>query len=174
MLQLSEEYISATKPSTSYFDSNLEVRNKTNCAIRNNSLITFLTYTGFKDAIAEKVFPSDGPTGLVPMQTYGEGNCLFRAVSRILCGDETMHVELRMRTFLELCLNKNKYLNNLFLKELTGLDNYVDSLLDSSFDTSSLTRGKSKAERQMEGFEKGIVDTIIPGTYSGMWHIFAL
>lgn len=31
-------------------------------------------------------------------------------------------VELCMRTFIELCKNKDKYLNDCYLKELTGLD----------------------------------------------------
>lgn len=34
------------------------------------------------------------------------------AMSRIICGDEDRHVELRMRTFIELCKNKDKYLND--------------------------------------------------------------
>ena len=122
----------------------------------------------------EKLFPSDGPKCVEPKQTYGDGNCLYRAMSRIICGNEDRHVELRMRTFIELCLNKDKYLNNCYLKELTGLDDYVENLLGSSFDLSSKTRGKPNAERQREGFEAGIVDTIRPGSYSSMWHIFAL
>ena len=56
---------------------------------------------GFKDTIAEKLFPRDGLLGHKPIQTYGDGNCLYRAMSRILCGDENMHVELRVRTFIE-------------------------------------------------------------------------
>jgi len=60
------------------------------------------------------------------------------------------------------------------LKELTGLDDYVQNLLGSSFDLSSKTKEKPNAERQREGFEAGIVETIKPGSYSSMWHIFAL
>ena len=69
-------------------------------------------------------------------------------------------------------MNKDKYLNDCYLKELTGLDDYVENLLGSSFDLSSKTKGKPNAERQREGFEAGIVDTIKPGSYSTMWHIF--
>ena len=129
---------------------------------------------GFKNQISEKLFPSDGPKGLELKQTFGDGNCLYRAMSKIICGNENRHVELRMRTFIELCLNRDKYLNNSYLKELTGLDDYMENLLGSSFDLSSKTKGKPKSERQREGFEAGIVDNIKPGTYSTMWHIFAL
>ena len=95
-------------------------------------------------------------------------------MSRIICGDEDRHIELRMRTFIELCKNKDKYLNDCYLKELTGLDDYVENLLGSSFHLSSKTKRKQNTERQREGFEAGIVDTSKPGTYSTMWHIFAL
>ena len=95
-------------------------------------------------------------------------------MSRIICGDEDRHVELRIRTFIELCKNKNKYLNDCYLKELTGLDDYVENFLGSSFDLSSKTKGKPNTKRQREGFEAGIVDTTKPGTYSTMWHIFEL
>ena len=123
---------------------------------------------------AEKLFTDDGPKSVEPKQIYGDGNCLFRAMSRIICGNEDRHVELRMTTFIELCLNKVRYLNDCYLKELTGLDGYVKNLPGSSFDLSSKTKGKSNAERQREGFEAGIVNTIKPCSYSSMWHIFAL
>ena len=128
---------------------------------------------GFKDQISEKLFLSDGPKGLEPKQTFGDGNCLYRATSKIICGNENRHVELRVRTFIELCLNRDEYFNNSYLKELTGLDDYMENLLGSSFDLSSKTKGKPKSERQREGFEAGIVDNIKPGTHSTMWHIFA-
>ena len=130
--------------------------------------------SGFKDTIAEKLFPQDGPLGHIPIQTYGDGNCLYRATSRILCGDENMHVELRVRTFIELCINKSQYLSDAFLKQLTGLDNCIDKLFNSSFDTSAVAKNKDKEQRYRESFEAGILNTIKPCEFSNMWHIFAL
>ena len=112
--------------------------------------------SGFKDTIAEKLFPRDGPLGHIPIQTYGDGNCLYRATSRKLCGDENMHVELRVRTFIELCINKSQYFSDAFLKQLTGLDNCIDKLFNSSFDTSSVAKNKDKEQRYRESFEAGI------------------
>ena len=74
-------------------------------------------------------------------------------MSKIICGNENRHVELRLRTFIELCLNRDKYLNNSYLKELTGLDEYMENLLGSSFDLPPKTTGKPKSERQREGFK---------------------
>ena len=130
--------------------------------------------SGFKDTIVEKLFPRDGPLGHIPIQTYGDGNCLYRATSRILCGDENMHVELRVRTFIELCINKSQYFSDAFLKQLTGLDNCIDKLFNSSFDTSSVAKNKDKEQRYRESFEAGILNTIKPCEFSNMWHIFAL
>ena len=76
-----------------------------------------------------------------------------------------------MRTFIELCLKKDNYLHDCYLKQLTGLDEYLEG---SSFDLSTKTKGKPNAERQLQGFAAGIVNTIKPGSYSSMWHIFAL
>lgn len=104
---------------------------------------------GFKDQISEKLFPSDGPKGLEPKQTFGDGNCLYRAMSKIISGNENRHVELRVRTFIELCCNKDKYLNNCYLKELTGLDDYMENLLGSSFDLSSKNQILNVNERAL-------------------------
>lgn len=95
-------------------------------------------------------------------------------MSRILFGNEDLHVELRVRTFMELCLKKDLYYDDAYLKKLTGLENYKESLLESSFDTSTTMKCTDKALRQQLGFEAGITSTIKPGTFSNMWHIFAL
>ena len=84
-----------------------------------------------------------------------------------------MHVELRVRTFIELCINKSQYLSDAFLKQLTGLDNCIDKLFNSSFDTSSVAKSKDK-ERYCESFEAGTLNTIKLCEFSNVWHIFAL
>ena len=122
---------------------------------------------GFKDVTAENIFPSDGPASFEPIQTYGDGNCLYRAMSRVLCGTEDMHVELRVRTFMELCLKKDLYFDDTYLKTLTGLDNCKEWLLDSSFDTSSVSKGVDKVKRQQLGFEAGVISTIKVGAHEG-------
>lgn len=100
-----------------------------------------------------------GRLGHLPIQTYGDGNCLYRAMSRTLCGDENMHVELRVWAFIELCIDKSQYLSDAFLKQLTGLENCIDKLFNSNFDTSSIAKNKDK-ERYRESFEVGILNTI--------------
>ncbi len=83
-------------------------------------------------------------------------------------------MELCVRTFLELCMKKDLYYSDYYLKKLTGLNSYKDSLLESSFDTSTTVKSADRLVRQQLGFQAGIISTIKPGTYSNMWHIFAL
>ena len=73
----------------------------------------------FKDLRPENLSSSDGPKCLQPKKTYGDGNCLYRATSRTIRGNEDRHVKLGMRTCIELCMTKDKHLNDCYLKELT-------------------------------------------------------
>ncbi|KAJ7360198.1 hypothetical protein OS493_018191 [Desmophyllum pertusum] len=44
-----------------------------------------------------------------PIETTGDGNCLFNAASRAICQTEILASELRLRTALELILNPDFY-----------------------------------------------------------------
>ena len=44
-----------------------------------------------------------------PIFVKGDGNCLNRATSRVLCGDENAHELLRLKTALELICNRKYY-----------------------------------------------------------------
>ena len=80
-----------------------------------------------------------------------------------------MHVELRVRTFVELCLNKSQYLNDDYLKELTRIHGCIEKLFNSSFDTLADVKGKDKIRRYNEVLKAGVIDTIKPSKYSNMW-----
>ena len=84
------------------------------------------------------------------------------------------HIELRVRTFFELCLKKNDYLGDQYLKRLTSLDSCMAKLFESSFDTSSVKPGLSKAVRISNACDVGELNTIKSGSYSSMWHMYAL
>ena len=49
---------------------------------------------------------------VMPMKTTGDGNCLFRAASIAVYGDETRHGDLRRRVFLEMKENPKWYNKN--------------------------------------------------------------
>jgi hypothetical protein len=139
---------------------------------RNLNFVTVIS-SGFTDTVASKFIPSDAPPFHLPVQTYGDGNCLYRAASTVLCSNEDMHIELRVRTFVELCLNKDRYLDDNYLRTLTGKDAFISKMFYSSFETTS-TKAQTSDIRISYAFEAGVLNTIKAGTYSNMWHMFAL
>ncbi len=46
----------------------------------------------------------------VPIQTMGDGDCLFNAVSILLSGDELLSVELRYRSCIQLLTKQTRYI----------------------------------------------------------------
>ena len=124
--------------------------------------------------MATQLIPPCAPASHYPEQTYGDGNFLFRAVSNALTGNQDLHIELGVRTFFELCLKKNDYLDDQYLKRLTTLDSCMAKLFQSRFDTSSVKPGLSKAVRISNAYDVGVLKTIKSGNYSNMWHMYAL
>lgn len=54
------------------------------------------------DYTALNLKPTDAPEDLVPPNCTGNGNCFFNAASILLCGNERMATELRVRTAVAL------------------------------------------------------------------------
>ena len=48
---------------------------------------------------------------VLPIETTGDGNCMFNAVSTLVYGNETFNVELRMRAVINLIFNFEFYLD---------------------------------------------------------------
>lgn len=83
------------------------------------------------DIVAATLHLDDTPKELRPVKCFGDGNCLFRAVSTILFGSEDYHTELRMRSILELANKEKKDLDDNYLQFLTGAHAVVKNLLPS-------------------------------------------
>lgn len=118
------------------------------------------------DNVAATLYPGDAPTQLKPVMCIGDGNCLFRAFSNILFGDEDHHTELRMRSISELAKNEDHYLDENYLLALTGASNVVKSLLPSSVNVIS--------KDPITSFRKEVLRTVRSFTFANMWHIFSL
>ena len=58
-----------------------------------------------KSTISIKLMPDDANPQLIPMETVGDGNCLFRSLSLMLFGNKDNHSECRVRTVVELSSN---------------------------------------------------------------------
>ena len=65
------------------------------------------------DEKSQKIIPTGKLNGKhVALRTNGDGNCLYRAASILAFGDESKHLEMRVRTVVELACNKLRYLND--------------------------------------------------------------
>ena len=93
---------------------------------------------------------------LNPLYVVGDGNCVNRAVSRALSGDEIQHGLLRLKTALEIVSNKisnRKYYD-------TSMRTYCDLIKDNRIIVSR--------------YNKLIKDSIQLGAYSEMIHMYVL
>ena len=73
--------------------------------------VPFKIQEEFIDAIATESLPSDAPERVDAIHTIGDGNCLCRSLSRLYCGSDEMHIELRARIVIEGIVNKDLYLS---------------------------------------------------------------
>lgn len=44
----------------------------------------------------------------IPVCINGDGNCLYRAISKALYGVEDLHLEIRLRTLMEMIFKRNE------------------------------------------------------------------
>ncbi|MES9883125.1 MAG: hypothetical protein ABW185_19850 [Sedimenticola sp.] len=67
----------------------------------------------------------------MPLATFGDGNCLYRAVSTVLSGNQNQHYLLRLLTALEIIENKDTYKSD-FLQDTRIMCSDYDKLLNES------------------------------------------
>ena len=87
-----------------------------------------------------------------PLSVLGDGNCLYRAVSRSICGNESLHVLIRLKTAIEIITNRKFY--------DTGRRSYEDLINDNRIVITE--------------YKKLVEDTLKLGSYSEMIHIYAI
>ena len=122
-----------------------------------------------EDPTSLMLYPSDAPKDLVPVQVYGDGNCLFRSISVLLFGHERFHVEMRVRTTFELVTNFREYLKE---HTFTSMSSNVVSLqyvLETSFSHECYVNGNYSKSLQNE-----ILKSAKSGEYASLIHIYAL
>ena len=61
------------------------------------------------DNVASNFFPDDGPKNMYPIQTYGDGNCFPRAISKLVFGDKSGHEEICARIIISSVKNENLF-----------------------------------------------------------------
>ena len=107
------------------------------------------------DGTAQKLLEVYHPVMLeqyAPLSVLGDGNCLYRAISRSLCGNENLHMLIRLKTAIEIIINRKYY--------DTGRRSYVDLINDNRIIVTD--------------YKKLVEDTLKLGSYSEMIHIYAI
>ncbi|XP_068199163.1 vertnin [Antennarius striatus] len=121
------------------------------------------------DNAAHSLYPSDAPTGLVPVNCKGEGNRLFDAVSVLLVGNTELSLELQVRTVLEMVLWKRYYLSGMIDSKMMLQAVRFSLCAEESEDMLNLPVTVLEAI-----FDADVKASCFPGSYANMWHLYAL
>ena len=92
------------------------------------------------DFYAQQIVPSQELEEYVPLNSTGDGSCLYRSFSLLVAGNELKHVELRARCVIELALHSTYYLADEELvqriaaqERLLGVEGNDSGLVDADF-----------------------------------------
>lgn len=92
------------------------------------------------DFYAQQIVPSQELEEYVPLNSTGDGSCLYRSFSLLVAGNELKHVELRARCVIQLDLHSTYYLADEELVEriaaqerLLGVEGNDSGLVDADF-----------------------------------------
>ena len=104
---------------------------------------------------------------LKPVTTIGDGNCLFRSMSILLFGNENYHIEMRVRTVIELALHIEHYADE---NTVGGADKrYRYAAPIRHTDANCLTTNGIIKMLQQEA-----INACKIYTWASIWQIFAL
>ena len=116
--------------------------------------------------MSQKLFPKDSFVKATPVKCFGEGNCLFRAVSLYLQGDENLHLELRIRVVIEIVMNIDLYCSNEQMKTMNAkvqIPNPVDILWHTCIDKEHMK------ETVKESLKSQLMKWVKDGCFSSLW-----
>ena len=124
--------------------------------------------TYMPDGYSQSIYPEDADKTLVPVVVQGDGNCLYRAMSLLLCGSEQMYTELRSRTVCEMILWPEFY--------TTGDTLAKEVVRNLAAISASFKEGHDLHDDEtiMNIFQDECIAATRSGTYSSMWHIYGL
>ena len=118
-----------------------------------------------RDETSTVLMPSDANPCLVPMKSFGDGNCFYRSLSLVVFGNEENHMELRVRSVVELALNEKSYLDE---KTFTDMAEYsCEGILDYIIQVS-ISDESFVANDRLSSFRNEVMFTAKDGKYSSM------
>ena len=105
----------------------------------------------------------------VPVQTGTDGNCLPRAVSLLVFGDETHHLEVRCRIVSELVQNFDCYVQGKGMAEHEAGCQKVAALLAVLAEDGGLTEESATTEDIETMLRAEIMEVIWLKSHMGLW-----
>ena len=133
------------------------------------------------DLYSLEIMPHDAPANIYPRRTVGDGNCLFRSLSILLYGNEDRHLEMRVRTVVEMLQDIDYLLSDELMRIRYG--NSIDKRLDTFMALTQLPDGLfQKTDVRNCEHDEGVMKNILLKTigsstrlndWSGIWHIAA-
>jgi hypothetical protein len=135
------------------------------------------------DEISRRIIPSVfASRNYIPVRTTGDGNCLFNSASLLIYQNESLASELRLRTCLELALNREFYKQHLAITDAkipyhSKDDGLCTMSVPTVFDIACFEADSSKV-CENQGFEAAlnheIMRTSIDYSYSRTLQIMGL
>ena len=117
------------------------------------------------DSIAAKFFPRDGPKGYIPIETMGDGNCSYRALTHVLLSNEGRYQEVQARITFEFLTH-----DILARGDLEGSENRPAAYASySGFLTPEITRLNKQSIRTV--YHCDVIANARDFTFMGMWQI---
>uniref|UniRef100_UPI00398F70F7 vertnin n=1 Tax=Pristiophorus japonicus TaxID=55135 RepID=UPI00398F70F7 len=121
------------------------------------------------DTKARALYPGDAPVDMVPLTCTGEGNHLFEAASMLLMGDTGLSMELQLRTMVEMLLHKQYYLKGMIDSKIMLQAARYSLCTEESAEKMNLPMAILEAI-----FDADVKATCFAGTFTNMWHVYAL
>ena len=56
--------------------------------------------------------------GWEPVKVEGDGNCLFRTISKVLTGDEYHHLKIKLSLVIHACTREEYYKKNILVRKI--------------------------------------------------------
>ena len=129
------------------------------------------SFSNIIDQYSQQLIPRSKLGGeYAALQTTGDGNCLFRAASILACGDEERHLEMRVRTVVELACHSSFYLN------YPNIEPRIRAQEQFRFKSSNKGINKGEVDRKVieDELKADVVNTCKPLEWASCWHLQAL
>ncbi|KAK7460746.1 hypothetical protein BaRGS_00038824 [Batillaria attramentaria] len=129
---------------------------------------TVVDVGGIVDSTALNLRPDSVP--LYPVETGADGNCLPRALSRLVYGNEQQHNEMRCRIVMELVQNRQCYVQGLGMAENEDESKKVATVLTEGSGLSMDTTTPADIDAALK---REIMEIRRPKTHMGLWQLSA-